>query len=375
MDTPNGTVGLGPIVDARSGPSLAPSGARAKDVGSLDHAAAELQLCAALSLGTPIGPGSHRFDRVLDVAIAERCAPLAWLRSESVIRASASAPVVERWQSEFEKNQRRTERHLATLAEVMQWLEAHEISPIILKGAPLGMRLYGNPAARVMNDIDLFVSAEESETADTVLRATGWLRLRGMPPEDIEYVKDVAGEPLMLELHSTLAGPWLADVPVTAPDSRRIMLAGGERRAMDGAMVPAYLASHLLQHSERPMMWAIDFTTLWTRLSEAERVAAGEHARAVRLGGALVLAERWASMTTASAIGSLDAAAALEREVLRPGPWLWFRQILSAAASISDAWHVLLQLMWPRAVRGDVPGVIRLWSERVTRRLARIAHR
>jgi hypothetical protein len=73
----------------------------------------------------------------------------------------------------------------------MSWVKSHklfnEMRPVVhelvdagfdvrlLKGVPLGVRYYGNPALRPVSDIDVSVSTREAAKASTLLTRMGWL--------------------------------------------------------------------------------------------------------------------------------------------------------------------------------------------------------
>ena len=81
----------------------------------------------------------------------------------------------------------RTMRHglaqLAALKRATGLLAAADIPCLVLKGLPLGQRLYGHPLARMARDIDLLVAPRTFQAAERMLLgkrlATGRAELPG----------------------------------------------------------------------------------------------------------------------------------------------------------------------------------------------------
>ena len=372
MDTPNGTVGLG-SVGTQDAPRPEGTAQRALRPGpAVTHNAVALEQCLLLALGTPVEITSAEWPAVFETAVAERCAALAWLRSESRIRTAAPAAIGGRWADWIAAHMARTEQQLEQTAQIDQWLSAHGISAVVLKGIPLASRLYGSWWARTINDVDLYVAPAECSAAADILRATGWTHLRGVAPADVEFVKQVAGRPLMAELHTSLTGSWFDGHPFPAPEHEVMTIHGLKLRAHSGHFVPAYLASHLLQHSERPLLWILDFHTLWSGMLEEHREAARRSAAAARVAGVLALAERWSAMIDAIERAREPAAVErLKREALRPSPVAAFSQIARTASTAADLARVAFQLLWPLELRGEPRMALQFWGARIRRRLLR----
>lgn len=370
MDTPNGTVGFGPVgtQEARRTEGAAQhalrSGAAVTNEGSA------LEQCLLLALGTPVEITSAEWSAVFETAVAERCAALAWLRSESRIRTGAPPVVVARWADWITAHKARLEQQLDQVAQIDQWLSAHEIAPVVLKGIPLAARLYGSWWARTINDIDLYIAPAECTAAADVLRATGWKHLRGAPPEDVEFVKQVDGSPFMAELHPSLTGSWFDGYPFPEPEHEVATIHGRKLRVHAGHFVPAYLASHLLQHSERPLLWVLDFRTLWSGMLDEDRDAARRSAAAARLGGVLGLAETWVAMIDRiERERDADATRVLVREALRPTPGRAFMQLFRTVETASDATRMALQLIWPMELRAHPRMALQFWGARIRKQL------
>ena len=118
--------------------------AETRAVASANPVTVALRLALGLELGT------ERADwvAVFAVALRERLAPLAWLRSGTVIRESAPRDVVDRWRTLAVTVDRRGRERLALLATALDALRGRGIEPLVLKGMPLSERLYGDPFVR-----------------------------------------------------------------------------------------------------------------------------------------------------------------------------------------------------------------------------------
>src|SRR5690348_9242934 len=208
---------------------------------------------------------------VFDAAARELLAPLAWARSGPFIRRHADAEVTALWRRAAMAAHVRGERQLEVLQEVSTSLQAADVQAVVLKGLPLGERLYGHPYARCSADIDLYVAAGARERAADVLTTLGWRRTDGGPPWHESWSRFFGMTEYHVELHSRLVSDHLAHVPTPAPTSTTVAVAGVDVRAHVGEFVPVYLAVHLATHQLPPLLWMIDFATLWRMLSAGDR--------------------------------------------------------------------------------------------------------
>ena len=154
------------------------------------------------------------------------------------------------------------------------------VDAVVLKGLPLGHRLYGDPFVRCMSDIDLHVpgeqrSARSGDAPSTRMAERGW---SGPWHECWASVAD--GSEYHLELHSWLVSDHLAHLPAPPPLSAREEIAGVELPVQAGDFVAPYLAAHLATHQLPPLLWLVDFATLWATMSEAARGRARDAAHA-----------------------------------------------------------------------------------------------
>jgi hypothetical protein len=208
------------------------------------------------------------------------------------------------------------------------------------------MQLYGDPYVRETADTDLHVVRSARAATATVLAGLGWRHRYGDSPWEEAWMLERDGQTFYLDVHSRLLDHNLAHLPDPAVERAPCVVEGRELPAHAGALVPAFLASHASKHRLPPLLWFVDFQTLWAGLDEQGRSAARAAARAHRLeryldwaieGGAAVraAAEEPASLRRVgvSAAGRRDDHPA--------------RRDLELAASRLDAVRAALAWAWP----------------------------
>ena len=267
---------------------------------------------AGLALRQPgTAPSVTAWEPLLDFAVRERCASLAWHRSADTIRAHAPATVAARWRELHLTIAARGHAQLATLAAVSSALSRHGVEAVWLKGAPLAQRLYGDAQVRASTDVDWFVAPASRERAHEVMRGAGWTQVEGDARGDATWSAPSAHGALYVELHASLLHPRLGYLPVPAPESVLASVDGFPLRVQGGPLVPSYLAAHLASHPFPPLLWSIDLCTLWDALSPAERREAESAARGAGLQGYLSWAVRRALDVRRLAAGDERAASRL----------------------------------------------------------------
>src|SRR4029450_6808182 len=139
-----------------------------------------LAVALRLAFGRP-RPEDGRADwsLVLDAASRELLAPLAWTRSRLFTRRHADLGLATTWRRAAMAAHIRGGRQLELVGEATMALHAVGVDAVVLKGLPLGQRLYGDPFVRCMSDIDLYVPAAQRARAAATLRGLGWLTRRG----------------------------------------------------------------------------------------------------------------------------------------------------------------------------------------------------
>ena len=307
---------------------------------------------------------------VFEAARRELLAPLAWSRSGAFIRQHADRSIAEAWRRTSIAAYLRGQQQLALLRGATESLEASGVPVVVLKGLPLGERLYGDPFVRCSADIDLYVPAEQRHRAAEVLRTLGWKRTDGEPPWHEEWALRRDDAEFHLEVHSSLVSDHLAHLDVGPPASVVTSVGGVTVRAHAGDLVAPYLATHLATHQMPPLLWLVDFATLWSRFDARDRERAHFAAEASGLIRYLDWARAratclWRAADGADeALGQLGIAADVRRDVHS----IW--RHLSLASSLRDRAHLVSAFLVPRRVRGSLHAFAHFTLARLRTRLA-----
>lgn len=332
---------------------------------------------ATLVLAPGVDPGLSPpgWRAVLGVAVRERCAALAWIRAGTLIQRHAPPETATAWRQLYITISARGHVQIAAASEAAAHLQRQGVHPITVKGFPLAATLYGDATARACTDIDWFVPSEERLTTRHALVSGGWIHNGSAPPWDETFERPSSHGTMHLEVHSSLMHPRFEYLPVPAPEYEPMLVEGVAVRRHAGALLPAYLAAHLAQHQAAPLLWDIDFATLWHRLSASERLDSRRAAHKAGLGRYLGWAVRRANRVVRLAEGHRREARALGfdeggRADVHPA-WrhVWLSPTLAHAARAADGW---LRPDWVRTtygpgVRGIVRRVAKHWRTALVR--------
>ena len=174
---------------------------------------------------------------------------------------------------------RRTEAQLKQLSAVGAALEARGVEAMVLKGPASSARLFGDPARRVLRDLDLMVRAGDALPAFETLRSAGYRpehpALQG--PMDLRRMRRLQGwsnniafinpdaPTLFVELHWR-PGRFQVEFPVAEADiwARAHRLAIGDRRwrVLDPVHDAIFLAMHGCKHEWKRLHWLVDIAAL-----------------------------------------------------------------------------------------------------------------
>ena len=186
-------------------------------------------------------------------------------------------------------------RQYAAMRRVTDALDGAGIPSLILKGLPLGQRVYGSPFAKSSIDVDVLVPEDGFAAAAAVLRAAGWRRtmpaFRETPArmrwyDSVENHHVFARDRVRIELHRRLlANPFLFDPSFDRLWSRALTVEIGTERFRtpgDGDNL-LYLAGHGMLHFWRRLKWLCDFAALLRAVDGHVRADAVGRARAERM--------------------------------------------------------------------------------------------
>ena len=317
-------------------------------------AAARDAVRLAAGLG-PLAQTPEAWNDVLVAALSERCAALGWRRSGDAIRAAAPPAVVARWRRAAVEADRRGQRQLAALEEIVSALGEGGVEPVVLKGLPLSAALYGDPFVREVNDIDLWVPLEARDATAVALGALGWRHAEGSAPWEETWSLQADGETHHLDVHFRLLDHNLAHLGELPVESRPVTPGVERIRAHAGPLVPSYLAAHIAKHRLPPLLWFLDLAMLWEGLTTDEREAARAAAGAWRLRGYLRWGLEMADCTRRFADGDAGAAARLGfRDDGRTDTHPMLRD-LCLADGLLDLGRSAVAWAWPPPLR-DRPG-------------------
>ena len=320
----------------------------AGDVGSTSDVAS---LHTLLQLALGISPVARVLDwpSLLQAAERERLLGITWKRSAEVIRGTAPPAIITRWQRNALLLGVHAEHQLRMLARALEALSRAGVEAVVLKGAPLAQRLYGDYTARASVDIDLYVVATQRDDARNILGALHWQLTGGAAPEEETFELRDGSELFRLEVHSTpLDDPLLhrAELPIEHGLAR---VGDYVIPSQSGRFLPAYLAAHLAKHFVKPLLWVVDFHVLWTTLDAEEQAGAIGAARAIGLARHL----RWAIALSRDVTESIRetlpgrASRRLARALRTRGDAGRLLHLASLAQSPYGALSVVTGRLWP----------------------------
>jgi len=316
--------------------------------------AASLSTLLRLALGEPASTPVTDWRALYVLAERERLLGVIWQRSADAIRAAAPRDVSLDWQRQAVLLGLNVERQLDLLARCIAALRHSGVDAVVLKGAPLAQRLYGDFTVRPTLDVDLYVRATERAVAARVLGELGWRRTSGVAPEEETFHRTIGGRLFRLEVHSTALDDPLLHRVAFPVEQTEVMVGGHTLPAHTGRYLPAYLAAHLAKHNEKPVLWALDFHSLWSGLTEVERDGAIRVAREVGLARHLewAIALAW---DIDACRGSLEAARPalthLMSAIAPRGDAMRTIRLMSFASSPMAALSVIAGRLWPVAWR------------------------
>ena len=183
-------------------------------------------------------------------------------------------------------------RQLDVMRRATAGLAERGIPALVLKGLPLGQRLYGSPFAKSSIDVDLLVAPDRFSAAGRVLCDLGWRRsvpdYRETPARARwrdalkAHVFTASGEDL--ELHRRLlANPFLFNAPFERlhADAATVEIGGRRFLTLGDADQLLYLACHGSLSYWRRLKWLCDFAALLGAVDDlaVERAVAGGRRR------------------------------------------------------------------------------------------------
>ncbi|MGC8782598.1 MAG: nucleotidyltransferase domain-containing protein, partial [Anaerolineae bacterium] len=208
-------------------------------------------------------------------ALAEGLAPLLYAQlARGDLWRSLPTGVQNTLALAYEGNAIRSAALLTGLEEVLERLRRADVPVLVLKGAAIAERLYGDPALRPMCDLDLLVHEGDVGRALAALVAGGYAatRVGERPGITIAYENEIAlARPgligITVELHWRLFDSPFHQRHVPTDwfweTATPLHVAGGAARGLGATALFLYLAGHLmLHHRGQGLRWWLDLAEL-----------------------------------------------------------------------------------------------------------------
>jgi hypothetical protein len=190
----------------------------------------------------------------------------------------------------FKTRARSAWTHSAFLACELESLLEHfcrrglEVLP--LKGPLLAQILYGGPALRRSDDLDLLVRPQHFKQARALLLDLGF---EPDDPED-DYHQTFQRGNTWVELHFSIAPPSspAMDLHGAWDRAQTILFRGQRARSFAKPDLLIYLTLHGVKHEFARLIWVLDFATVLTDLNECELKDALTISKRLGIEGALL---------------------------------------------------------------------------------------
>jgi hypothetical protein len=216
------------------------------------------------------------------------------------------------------------------LDSVLTVLSQHSVAAITLKGTPLTETLYGNPALRMIADIDILVHAEDIPLARKVLSGLGYCpvdaeQFQDHPFHGVPYRKEGVF-PFYIELHWALEDSRILNAPSETLWSRaqKMHLPGLPTTVLSPEDNFLFMANHLSKSDYHLLKFLGDITRLLNKYrSSLDWEYIIEAAHAWQVGTAVYCALRRARDILGVPVPSSPL------EALKPSGWrCWLLNLL-----------------------------------------------
>lgn len=169
---------------------------------------------------------------------------------------------------------------LAGMRAAVDCLDEQGIPSLVLKGLPLGARLFGSPLAKECHDIDLLVPPSHTGEAVEALLSNGWERrapsFEPTPARDRFFEKYVCNRVLSgpggtLELHHRLtSNPFVLPASFAELDAGAVAVEAGNSsfRVLGDTDLFLYLCVHGEMHRWSRLKWLCDTAAMFAALGK-----------------------------------------------------------------------------------------------------------
>ena len=312
-----------------------------------------------------------------EIAFAHQVYPLV---AYNVERLGLPVPrdVRARLRAAWLLNRGRATRLEEALLELASRLERNGIGYRVFKGPDFGRRLYGDPALRHADDLDLLVGEADGNAVAALLQEAGF-RLVERSRYSQSFAGMLGGYPVAVDVHHGLV-PCYLDV-----GDRRLVadLLAGRGTAADPVLEAIALTVHLGRHRELLLKWVVDLDAL------LRSVGSTDFTEMLAQVAAAYRARRFveAALTVTRALFGGDDGEQVGNGVVDDG-WLWFvpfvtppqrawRPYLGKFALVQSRWRMMMWLLRypflppPDRDRGTVLGDLAYRLRRERGRFAR----
>lgn len=242
--------------------------------------------------------GPLNWAHFLDVVRRQRVPGLVHASLRELPAGCVPAPVLQEMEAESWKSARRNLIAVAGMCRLTAELHRAGIEVAVLKGAPLGVLIYGDPGIRHSKDLDLLVRPEQVMAAESIVTSLGYRRTT--PPQTwttkeveefravrshFEYVHPASKS--QVEMHWRISENPLFGVQFPLPETWQTVKVGGgfSVRTLSRPDLLEYLCTHGASHAWSRLKWLADVAAM-VRSDEAaaglllERAAAHGTSRA-----------------------------------------------------------------------------------------------
>jgi len=212
------------------------------------------------------------WDWLLQLAVHHRVYPLVYKTLSQLNYPTIPQHVLDLLQQKCWQNAILAINMTQETIRVAKCFESNSILAIVLKGAPLAWRLYGDITIRPSSDIDILVPFEELEKAISVLETEGYTRNTNMTSRQLQIYLRMAKKNnhhlayrhsntnIYLELHWKLGhGSHLLSIPIKS-SIKIIEVDGSPLLVLSDEEWLLYLMLHGASHGWFRMRWLVDIT-------------------------------------------------------------------------------------------------------------------
>ncbi|MEI9804203.1 MAG: nucleotidyltransferase family protein [Pseudolabrys sp.] len=187
---------------------------------------------------------------------------------------------------------------IPALESLCATLTEAKIRFLIVKGLPLSFQLYGDPARRCADDIDVLVAPDQFWQADGALTQSGYRCTTELRPaaryasytywiKDLTYTNKAFST--SVELHHRLtANPYLLEWPFDEIWNERVHVRIGQADVptLPSGRLPLYLFAHGANHGWERLRWLLDLTAVLEGPTRVDAIVA--EAEPLGLGPAML---------------------------------------------------------------------------------------